>query len=313
MRTHLAVALLAVAAVGCKKKDGGTGGTGGGGGGGGGWLIGNAGLMVNIIDDEIVGGYDIGSEANLNAIACRYAAEAWVVGDDATVLYTNDGGESWAQQIVPTTANLRTLATQDYGPVFIGGDGTFLVTTDGGANWTSLGDGTKSYRSMSAPQLGSGVLALTEEGELWSYRADQLTLRATIEGARAVHQTPEGDVIYTVGAGISRSIDGGVTWRAMPVDPSIIFDDVRVLEDGGAVAVGANGVIANVHYSGSVTLQTIGAESLHTIHLHDDEMGYAGGEDGQVLVTEDSGLTWRIGPNVERTVRGVDGIGFGHR
>jgi photosystem II stability/assembly factor-like uncharacterized protein len=311
MRIHQAVLFVAlVASAGCKKKGSGPD---GGGGGGGGWLIGSAGLMVNIQDDLVVGEYELGSDANLNAIACRYAAEAWVVGDDATVLYTNDGGASWISQTVPATAHLRTLATQDDGPVFIGGDGTFLVTLDTGKTWTDLGDGASSFRSMSAAQAGTGVLALAEDGGLWSYDHGALTLHSTIEGARAVHQTPDGTIVMTAGAGIARSLDGGVTWRALDVDPSIVFDDLRVNEDGTAVAVGANGAIANVALDGSVAVHYVGDLSLHTIHIHDDEMGYAGGDAGQVLITEDSGLTWRIGPNVGRTVRGVDGIGFNHR
>jgi photosystem II stability/assembly factor-like uncharacterized protein len=310
MRIHLAVLFVALAATGCKKKGGGPD---GGGGGGGGWLIGNAGLMVNINDDTLVGDYDLETQTNLNAIACRYEAEAWVVGDDATVLYTNNGGWSWLSQTVPTTAHLRTLATQDDGPVFIGGDGAFLVTTDNGTSWNQLGDGVTSFRSMSAAQAGTGVLALSDDGGLWSYDAGALTKRTTIQGARAVHQTPDGMIVLTAGSGISRSLDGGVTWRPLTVDPSIVFDDLRVNEDGSAVAVGSNGAIANVDVDGAVTVQYVGDKTLHTIHLHDDEMGYAGGDDGQVLVTDDLGLTWRIGPNVGRTVRGVDGIGFNHR
>jgi photosystem II stability/assembly factor-like uncharacterized protein len=310
MRTHFAVLFMAVAAFGCKK---GTGGTGGGGGGGG-WLIGSSGLMVNIQNDKVIGGYDLGSTANLNAIACRYQAEAWVVGDDATVLYTNDGGTSWTAQAVPTTAHLRTLATQDDGPVFLGGDGAFLVSTDTGATWTALGDGTASFRSMSAAQAGTGVLAVSDDGGIWSYDGSALTRRTTIDGARAIHQTPDGEIVMTAGSGLARSLDGGVTWSTLNVDPSLVFDDVRVNEDGSAVAVGAAGAIANIATDGTVSVQYVGASGLHTIHIEDDEeMGYAGGDDGQVLVTNDNGLTWQIGPNVGRTVRGVDEIGFNHR
>ena len=308
MRSVLVV-VLALAAFACKKSTTG----GGGGGGGGGWLIGNQGLMVNIEDDEVVGTYELDSTADLNAIACRYEAEAWVVGNGATLLYTNDGGTSWRTGAVPTTANLHTLATQDDGPVFIGGDGTFLVSTNTGATWTELGDGVTRFRSMSATLINSGVLALSDDGGFWVSDSVSLVQRATLEGARAIHQTPDGDLVMTAGAGIMRSSDAGTTWQALAVDPSIVFDDIRVNEDGSAVAVGAGGAIANIDSDGRVSVQYVGDADLHTIHIHHDSMGYAGGDAGQVLITEDFGRTWRIGPNVERTVRGVDEIGFNHR
>jgi hypothetical protein len=42
-------------------------------------------------------------------------------------------------------------------------------------------------------------------------------------------------------------------------------------------------------------------------------VGYAAGDDGAVLITEDVGASWRLGPNVGQTVLGVDEIGVGHR
>ncbi len=309
MRTRYAIMFASlVAAGGCKK-----GGGGPGGGGGGGWLVGEAGLMVNLHGEDRVGDYDLGATEQLNAIACRYAGEAWVAGEHGTLLYTSDGGEEWTAQVVPTTAHLRTIATQDDGPVFIGGDGTFLVTTDTGETWTNLGDGTASFRSMSAAFANSGVLAISEDGGFWQYGDGTLQRRTTLPGARAIHQTPAGDIVMTAGRGIMRSINGGATWQPLAVDPSIVFDDLRVNEDGSGVAVGANGAIANIDVHGGVTLQYVGTASLHTIHVHHDTTGYAAGDDGTVLVTDDSGLTWRLGPNVGRTVRGVDEIGFGHR
>lgn len=308
MRTTYAIVFASLAALGACKKSGGTGG-----GGGGGWLVGEAGLMVNVQGDEAIGTYDLGETERLNAIACRYAGEAWVVGDNGTLLYTDTGGDEWTAEEVPTTAHLRTVATQDDGPVFIGGDGTFLVTTDTGATWTELGDGVAQFRSMSAAFANSGVLAISEDGGFWEYDGSTLTRRTTLPGARAIHQTPEGDIVMTAGRGIMRSINGGATWQQLVIDPSVMFDDIRVNEDGSAVAVGENGAIANIDVNGGVTLQYVGTASLHTIHIHHDTKGYAGGDGGTVLITDDSGLTWRMGPNVERTVRGVDEIGFGHR
>jgi len=311
MRMHLFAVLSAgLAIAGCKKS---SSGPTGGGGGGGGWLVGNAGLMINVHDDQPVGTYDLGATEQLDAIACRYQGEAWVVGEAGTLLYTNDGGESWEAQVVPTTAHLRTLATQDDGPVFIGGDGTFLVTNDTGATWSSLGDGITSFRSMAAAYASSGVLALADDGGLWKYDAGTLTLQTTLPGARAVNQSATGQLVMTAGTGILRSIDGGTTFDALTVDPSVVFDDIRINDDGSAVAVGANGAIANIDASGAVSLQYVGTSTLHTLHVGEEAVGYAAGEDGQVLITHDAGLTWQIGPNVGRTVLGVDDIGFGHR
>lgn len=300
-------ACTALAATGCKKSSGPTG------GGGGGWLVGEQGMMVNVHGDEPVGEYDLGATEQLNAIACRYAAEAWVVGNNGTLLYTIDGGLEWEAQTVPTSANLRTLATQDDGPVFAGGDGTFLVTLNTGITWQDLGDGVTRYRSMSAAHGTSGVLALSDDGGLYRYDAGVLERRTTLPGARAVHQSSAGDIVMTAGSGIYRSINGGATFQPLSVDSSLIFEDIRVNGDGTAVAVGEHGVIANIDANGSVAIQYVGDKSLRTLHIHHDTTGYAAGDDGQVLITEDMGLTWRRGPNVGRTVRGVDEIGFGHR
>lgn len=301
-----ACACAALAATGCKKSGGPTG-------GGGGWLVGDQGLMVNIHDDTPVGDYDLGSSEQLSAIACRYAAEAWVVGDNATVLYTISGGVDWEAQTVPTRAHLRTLATQDDGPVFIGGDGAFLVTENTGLSWRDHGDGVTRWTSMSAAHARPGVLALSDDGGLWQYADGVLARRTTLAGARALHQSSAGDIVMAAGAGIYRSTNGGATFQPLTVDPSVIFEDIRVNADGSAVAVGEYGAIANIDTVGRVSIQYVGDKSLHTLHIHHDTTGYAAGDDGQVLITDDLGLTWRVGPNVGRTVRGVDEIGFGHR
>jgi len=315
MRVQLALVLcLGVAtAAGCKKG----GGTGGGGGGGG-WLVGRAGLMKNITaDDQLGKGYDLGASETLYGIACRYQGEAWVVGASGSLLYTNDGGETWTAQTVPTTADLHTLATQDDGPVYVAGDGVFLTSSDTGAHWTSVGDGTVNFRGLAAAQEGSTVLALGDDGRLFSYENGQLVQRGQFAGAHGIAVSPDGETALLVGNGIQRSIDGGKTWAPLSVDASVAFEDVRVGEDGAGVAVGANGAIAKIDAGGQVLVQHVGSSALHAVHISDvdsyDATGYAVGDNGTVLITHDSGWTWSVGPNVGATVFGVDEIGFGHR
>ena len=305
MITKLGVLGMAlVASAGCKK----------GGGTGGGWLVGSSALMANVDARGHLGAdYKLDASATLYQIACRYLGEAWVVGEKGTLLYTNDAGATWTSAAVPTTADLRALATQNTGPVFIGGDGVFLTSTDTGASWTSVAT-TASFRAIAAAQLGETVLAVDAAGGVWSYEHGALVARTSIPGAHGVAVSADGDVAMIAGDGLFLSLDGGHQFTKL--DTTGTFDDVRIGEDGNAVAVGANGAIASVDAQHHVTVQHVGTADLHTVHIPDpdsiDGTGYAAGDGGQVLVTHDSGATWTMGPNVGRTVFGIDEIGDNH-
>jgi photosystem II stability/assembly factor-like uncharacterized protein len=303
----LCVALSTVAA--CKKK-------GSGGGGGGGWLVGDDGLMMNVRSDGTTGdGYDLGGTDALRAIACRYIDEAWVVGDHGTVLYTTDAGDSWDFQNLGTTANLRALATQDTGPVFIAGDGVFLTANPqlvtGKADWKQLGDGVTSFRSVAAAQHATTVLAVSDDGGVWSYASGSLVKQTTIDGARAIAVSPNGQLAIVVGNGVARSTDAGTTWSTL--SSSGAFEAVRIDDRGDAVAVGHAGAVARLDADGRIVEQTLGTQNLHALHvLGYRATGYAAGDGGQTWITHDGGWTWTPGPNLGRTVLSVDEIGDGH-
>ncbi|MBX3162765.1 MAG: hypothetical protein KF773_42780 [Deltaproteobacteria bacterium] len=316
MRRKVATILLCSAALtsmaGCKKK--------GTGGGGGGWFVGAEGLMVNVHPDGQVGQpYDLGSDQTLNGIACRYLEEAYVVGAKGTVLHTSDAGRTWIAQDVGTTADLYALATQDAGPVFLGGDGVFMTAVPdfatGAATWRNLADATTSFRSIAAAQHASTVLAVSADGGVWAYEHDALVKRTTIPGARSVGVSPDGQMVLVAGAGLSLSLDGGATFRALEVDAGITFNDVGVDDERAGIAVGTNGAVARIDDEGRVLLQRIGTADLKTVRTAGSDWataGFAGGADGQVLVTHDGGWTWQHGPRLGAAILGVDEIGDGH-
>jgi photosystem II stability/assembly factor-like uncharacterized protein len=313
MKVVLLCLAVVLSAGACKKSGG-----GGGGGGGGGWLVGASGLMINVQATGSTSGYSLASTESLNFIGCRYDNEAWVVGNHGTLLYTNDGGASWNPQSVPTTANLRALATQDFGPVFVAGDGVFLTSTDTGAHWTALGDGSASFRSLAAAQGAETVLAVSEGGGLWRVEHQQLIASGTMAGARAVAVSPDGQTAVLVGDNlVARSSDGGLTWSPLALAESARFDGVRVDENGEAIAVGAAGALAHISAAGKVTVQHLGTTDLHAIHVSeagedDESIGFAAGEPGRVWLTRDGGTTWSPGPMVTQAVFGADVIGKGH-
>jgi photosystem II stability/assembly factor-like uncharacterized protein len=309
MKAVLVCLGIVLAAGACKK----TGGTGGGG-----WLVGSDGLMVNVQTSGETQGYPLASSETLNQIGCRYSGEAWVAGNNGTLLYTSDAGASWNPQAIPTTANLRALATQDFGPVFVAGDGVFLTSNDTGAHWTQIGDDSLSFRAVAAAQQAPTVLAVSEDGTVFSFSNSQLVSRGSFAGARAIAVSPDGQTAVLVGDHlITRSNDGGVSWSPL-ASGDTRFDDVRIDETGQAVAVGSGGAIAHISESGEVSVSRVGTADLHTIHIAevddlDTAPGFTAGDGGQVFITRDGGKTWSAGPNVGRTVLGLDQIGGGHR
>jgi photosystem II stability/assembly factor-like uncharacterized protein len=309
MKAALVCLGIALSIGACKKS---------GGGGGSGWLVGTNGLMANVQSDGLTRDYPLNSGEDLNAIACRFHGEAWVVGSHGTLLYTSDAGATWAPQAIPSTADLRALATQDSGPVFVGGDGVLLTTTDTGQHWTTLANGNANFIAIAAAQSADTVLAVAEDGGLFSVENNQLVSRGSFAGARAVAVASDGETAILVGDHlISRSSDGGRSWTPLAVAGDIRFDGVRIDDNGEALAVGTGGAIAHVSAAGQVALQQVGAANLHALHIAeaDDDAGAAGfaaGDDGRVVITLDGGTTWHDGPSVGRTVLGVDMIGAGH-
>jgi photosystem II stability/assembly factor-like uncharacterized protein len=316
MRFKVAAILLCGAALtsmaGCKKK---------GTGGGGGWFVGTEGLMVNVLPNGSIGtNYELGSDQQLNNIACRYLDEAYVVGLKGTLLHTSDSGQTWSAQDIGTGADLYGLATHDSGPVYVAGDGVFFTAdpdvATGAAQWRNLGDGVTQYRAVATAQdVENVVLAVSADGGVWALENDALVKRTTIAGARSVGVSQDGSMVLVAGAGLSLSLDGGRTFRALEVDSSITFNDVGIDDERTGLAVGTNGAIARIDEEGRVLLQRVGSADIKTVRPSGNAWataGFAGTADGQTLVTRDGGWSWTMGPKLGSAILGVDEIGDGH-
>jgi len=145
--------------------------------------------------------------------------------------------------------------------------------------------------------VGTGATGSADQGQSVAVSADGNT--AVIAGTN----------------GLAVSSNAGQSWQNVAVDAQL--EDVDLTEDGTAVAVGLEGAIVQ-YANGEVSLQHVGTADLHTLHLADSsdalDIGFAGGDNGEVLVTDDAGASWTVGPNLgNHTILGIDQIGAGHR
>ncbi len=73
----------------------------------------------------------------LNAIGFADNHSGWVVGNNGTILYTDNGGQSWSRQESKVKDDLKGLTVIDQKTVWIVGDRTLLRTMDSGKHWTA--------------------------------------------------------------------------------------------------------------------------------------------------------------------------------
>ena len=193
---------------------------------------------------------------------------AIAVGENATVMVTNDGGTTWS--VSPKTNDLTTAlhavtAIDATTAVAVGADGVVLRTVDAGLTWTLQPSGTTE-------DLGS---------------------------VDAV-----GSLVVIAGDGMWRSIDGGQSWT--PVLTGYAFTDIDVVSPTLAFAVSAFPEVLLKSTDGGQTWSPKGFPYLEDprVAFADVQNGVVSSAFGSSVIyyfTADGGQTWveRSGPPVD--------------
>ena len=191
--------------------------------------------------------------------------------------------------------------------VAVGNFGLILETADSGATWTVtepvtpqglLGIATAGERQIIVGQAGT-VLTRVGDGK-WEQLENDLGLRLLNV---ALH---ESGLVFAVGefGAIVRSRDNGKTWESITIDWMQYNDegyephlyDVVIKDENNVVVVGEFGLILWSEDGGDTfTARHTGEESIFDIQLGADGTGtgYAVGQEGTVLRSQDDGQTWQ--------------------
>ena len=169
-----------------------------------------------------------GTTENLNDVYCISADTVVVVGNNATILRTTDGGTNWLPVSNPASVNLHQVAFADTQTGYaVGDNGTLLKTTDAGVSWQSLTTNTTenllTLSVVSADTIYTGgtnglVMKTVDGGSNW----DNISL-GTINDIIDI-DTPGNNSVYIVPllncqtqnhASFYKSIDGGNNWSVI--------------------------------------------------------------------------------------------------
>lgn len=235
------------------------------------------------------------------------------VGEYGSIVRTNDGGQTW--QTVARQGSSQRLWDVEYADsntVFMAGDnGVISRSTDGGASWKSIQSGgtavTHGFDSIDARaawagQDGGEIVYTTNGGVQWirvSVRGFDVFghLMAVAFANRSTGWAAGGNDQFSGSRGIiSRSTDGGRSWRPQVLVPDFTFNGLEAINPQTAVAAGSfdfvgGGLVARTT-DGGATWQDVtpAADGYRDVFFINQTTGWLVGSN--IYKTTNGGLTW---------------------
>jgi photosystem II stability/assembly factor-like uncharacterized protein len=203
-------------------------------------------------------------QAALTAVSFADAQRGWIVGHDAAILHTADGGRTWTlQHFAPEGASplLAVLALDAQRAWAIGAYGLFLATADGGATWAPLDAPAllEDGRHLNAMiRLGNGewliagetgLLGVSPDGAQWQRL--ELPYEGSLFGA--LPRGARGALVFGLRGNAYVTDDVRANrWTRIETGTVQSLFGGALLPDGTAALVGADHAVLFVGADGSV-------------------------------------------------------------
>jgi len=198
---------------------------------------------------------EIPSRATLTGVHFHDKKLGWVVGHDATILRTADGGETWDRVYYDPEEEspLFDIWFRDAENGFAAGAyGLFLVTADGGTTWTRQTVDEDEYNDFHLHHI-----ARSETGRLYMaaeagtiYRSDDggrtwLSLPSPYEGSFFGTLPLQEDALLLFGlrGHMFRSEDAGDTWQEIETGTVALLNRGLRRNNGTLIVVGHEGTL----------------------------------------------------------------------
>eukprot|EP00854_Cymbomonas_tetramitiformis_P010727 gene10727-12692_t len=245
------------------------------------------------------------------------ATQGWVVGDEDTLLWTEDKGESWSLQHSGVPPPCESCLRYIWRGVSF--EGALWQTQDSMVEYSTTLHTVQSVGDSRVFVAGTGdtILFSGDGGQTWQPQ----TSRTAGMDFRAMHfLTPSlGWVVGEPRSGaasstrIVRTSNGGGLWEVIEVTPALALYSVFFMNELIGYAAGEDGAVL---FTGDGGLAWIHLESATTVTLYgillDSGTGYgfAVGTDGVVIESVDFGRTWALMPvytlDKAETLRSID-------
>lgn len=250
----------------------------------------------------------------LNDVAFINENKGWIVGITGTFHYTENSGESWNQQLGFDEYSLYSIYFFDEYNGWVCGHkidvgGAIFNSNDGGITWNKICNSVFFPTDIFFTDSNNGWFVNSWIGELY-YTNDggynwnlQFSLNGRLNRVIFLNDSigwvSGYDLDNSCGI-ILKTNDGGSTWDDFFIDTDVEFYDIFFIDENNGWGVGED------YYPGGRTIyHTIdGGENwinqcdscweLNGVYFYDLLEGWAVGQSGMILHTENGGDNWEI-------------------
>lgn len=261
------------------------------------------------------------STAELRGVFFTNPQTGYVVGSDATVLKTNDGGTNWFALTPGITDTLRSVFfTDDTTGYASGANGTIIKTTDAGNTWIPQVSGVPNLlRSIYFPSHDTGyiaggvgvILKTTDGGANWVQQTSTIT--QDLISIRFINNDTgwaASSLSTFLNGIILKTTDGGTTWDTVYTNANGFLSVFCATADTIYCAGGAGTIAKSV--DGGTTWNQLVSGSINILRAgfyHSGSRGYVSGDVGDLLYTNNGGATYT---NQTIQTSGLLGMYFPH-
>ena len=228
----------------------------------------------------------------------------FVCGANGVLLRTSNGGDSWDIIQLNPDILFYKIGFKDANTGFvIGSFGVAYKTEDTGMTWAPIlpVNGILSLHDIFFLDNNYGLIVGRRGVAL-----DSALIMRTTDGGNTwpILDTPFPNQLFAVsfhnyfdGFAVGdnnlriKTINSGQTWSALPNDPPALFFDVSAVSSSDVFAVSTNGIYLSTNAGQSWNLNFTGGY-LQTVTFLNSSTGFAGGRDGRIWKTTNSGTNW---------------------
>jgi photosystem II stability/assembly factor-like uncharacterized protein len=222
----------------------------------------------------------------------------WAVGQQMTVLHTEDGGEVWVEQYYGDEGALNDVFMLDNLRGCIVGNGGIVMVTDDGGTWQRVYPPTSNdlnnlyfVDDSTAYCCGEGgvILKSVDRGFSWA----SLTSGTGQDLHGISFADPMTGWVVGMNGVIRKTQNGGASWTYVSSPTGVDLYDVTCQDEQTCWACGRSGTI--VKTDDGVTWEdasTPVTEDLKSVCFVNDLRGYACGKLGTMIRSLDGGATW---------------------